>query len=511
MKKYTLGIDYGTSGVRVGIFDLQGNVKIFCDETLTLYTPKSGWAEQDPDEWWEKLKKCTRRAIQESGILPEEIIGIGTDATCCTVLFTDENIKPLRPAIMWMDVRAAKQAKRVKDTNDEALCYNGFSNVSAEWMPCKALWVKENENEIYAKSTHIIECIDWLTYKLCGKLTASINNASVRWYYNSKNGGYQRRLYSKLGIEDAIDKFPQTVKNMGDFVGGLTKEAAEELGLIEGIPIAQGGADAYVGMFGLGVTKPGRIALITGSSHLILGLYDKNINTPGVFGAFPDAVLPDTYVVEGGQISTGSIVNWFKKNYCGEIEKEAVARNLSVYDVLNEKAAKLPIGSEGLIMLDYFQGNRTPYIDSEIRGMIYGLSLKHKAEHIYRAIVESICYGTEHILRIFRKQNIEITDFYICGGITKSPFWLKVHADVSNVRIHVPKCTEAPCLGSAILGAVAGKGYGNIEEAVEKMVRIEKTIEPNMERHKKYKFFVDKYMEVYALIKDWAHDISANV
>lgn len=511
MSKYTIGIDYGTSGVRVGIFTLEGETVIFCDEPLTLYTPHSGWAEQDPDEWWSQLCKCMRRALSETGVSPKDIVGIGSDMTCCTVLFTDENVNPLRPAIMWMDVRAAKQAEKVKATQDPALKYNGFSNVSAEWMPCKALWVAENEPEIYAKAAHVMECTDWLTYKLCGKLTASINNATVRWYYDIHNGGFAKTLYEKIGLGDILDKFPQEVRYMGDRVGALTKQAADALGLVEGIPVAQGGADAYVGMFGLNVTQPGSAALITGSSHLLLGLCENEINAPGIFGAYPDAVIRNTYCLEGGQISTGSIVNWFKNHFCGEIEKEAKEQGVSIYDILNAEAEKLPIGAEGLVLLDYFQGNRTPHTDPNVRGMLYGLSLKHRAQHIYRAIVEGICYGTEQILNNFRAQGYACNDVYLCGGIAKSKFWLQVHADVSNVRIHVPVCSEAPCMGAAVLGAVAGGAYSDIQEAAKNMVKIAFTVEPDLERHEKYAFYAQKYRELYPLIKEWANEVTTHM
>lgn len=506
-----MGIDVGTSSVRVGIFDLKGKPVMFSDEPYPLYAPFSGWAEQKPQDWWDCLSKASRRAINESGICPAEIIGMSLDATSCTVLLVDENINPIRPALMWMDVRASQQAKRITGTRDDALKYNGYGNVSAEWMPCKALWLKENEPENYNMAAYVIECVDWLTYKLTGRLTASIDNVSARWYYNRPAGGWPVNFYNKIGLEDIIEKYPKDILDMGEQVGTLTKQAADDLGLIAGIPVGEGGADAYVGIIGLNVVEPGRMALITGSSHLHLGLSENEVHAPGMFGAYPDAIVPGLSMVEGGQVSTGSIINWFKTNYCGNIAETAKQKGCSLYDILNEEAEKLPVGAEGLIVLDYFQGNRTPLTDSDIRGLIYGLSLKHTPAHIFRAIIEGICYGTEHILQTFEKAGFRPKELYISGGAVKSKFWLQTHANVSNLPIYVPEVSEAPALGSAILGAVAGGAYSNIRDAAKNMVHFSNKIEPDLGIYEQYKFYVRKYTELYPILKDWMHEVTTHI
>jgi sugar (pentulose or hexulose) kinase len=177
---YALGIDFGTESVRVGIFDMEGTPLGFTGEIYGLAHPYPGWAEQDPDEWWSCLVKATRRAIEESDVAPEEIVGLSVDATTCTVVALDRQDRVLRPAIMWMDVRAGDQARRIAQTKDPALKYNGFAGVSAEWMPSKALWLKENEPDTYESAARICECLDWVTYRLTGEWTASINIASFR-------------------------------------------------------------------------------------------------------------------------------------------------------------------------------------------------------------------------------------------------------------------------------------------------------------------------------------------
>ena len=204
-----LGVDMGTGGARVGIFDLKGNPIVFCEEPYPLYTPASGRAEQKPSEWWDSICKASKRAMAESDIDPACIKGMSVDTTCCTVVLSGDDMEPLRDAIMWMDVRASEQAKRIYESGHDALKYNGYGMVSAECLPAKALWLKENEPETYNKATRFYECTDWLMYKLTGEYTASINCASVRWYYNNEEGGYPVDFYNTIGLDDLVEKLPE--------------------------------------------------------------------------------------------------------------------------------------------------------------------------------------------------------------------------------------------------------------------------------------------------------------
>lgn len=503
-----LGIDMGTGGARVGIFDLKGNPIVFCGENYPLYTPGSGRAEQDPKEWWDAICAASRRAIAESDIDPHCIRGMSVDTTCCTVLLSGDDMVPLRNAILWMDVRASQQAKRIFESGHDSLKLCGYGMVSAEWLPCKALWLKENEPELYNKATRFYECTDWLMYQLTGEYTASINCAAARWFYNAEEGGYPADFYAKIGLDDLIEKLPPRVLAMGEFAGTLTERAAEELGLVPGIPVGEGGADAFVGVIGLNAVQPGKLALITGSSHLHVAQVKESIHSKGMWGSYPDCIVKGLQMVEGGQTSTGSIIEWFTKQLCGTVKERAKAEGCSVYDILNREAEALPIGAEGVVALDFFQGNRTPYVDPDIRGMFYGLSLGHTPSHMYRAIIESICYGTEAILEVFRASGFQPNSIVISGGAVKSRFWLQTHADVSNLPIVVPKVTEGPCLGSAILGAVAGGVYPDVQTAADAMTAIDYTIEPDAARHEEYKFYFEKYKELYALAKDWMHSVT---
>jgi FGGY-family pentulose kinase len=510
-RPYLMGIDYGTGGVRVGIFDREGTPKGFHAVEFATHHPRPGLAEQDPDEWWSSLVEAVPMALQEGDVSPEEIAGISVDATSATVLAVDADGRPLRPGILWMDVRASDQAERIAQTGDPALKYSGFGAVSAEWGMPKALWIKANEPELYANARYIVDCGDWLIQRLTGAWTLSINMASSKYFYDRDEGGWPERLYQAVDGEDVLGKFPETVLDVGVPVGGLRSDVAEQLGLRPDTPVAEGSVDAYAGALGLGVVEPGTLALITGSSHVMIGQSAVPVHGQGFWGAYTDAMIPGQYTVEAGQVSTGSVVAWFKNHFAGDVLSEAQRRGVDPYVILTEKAKEVPIGSDGLIVLDYFQGNRSPHTDPYARGVISGLSLSHGPGHLFRAILEGICYGTEDIFRAMRAHDFKPRLNIVSGGPTKSELWMQMHADVSNVPISFTKVSEAPLLGAAMQAAVGAGIYPDLPAAAAAMVHTERTIEPDRDRHEEYRFWVDRYMDLYPAIKDVQHKVVRHV
>jgi ribulose kinase len=266
-----------------------------------------------------------------------------------------------------------------------------------------------------------------------------------------------------------------------------------------------------MGALGLGVVQPGKLALITGSSHVMIGQSAKPIHGRGIWGAYTDAMIPGQYTIEAGQSSTGSVIAWFKDNFAGEAVAEAQRRGADPYQVLGEMARGIPIGSDGLLVVDYFQGNRAPHSDPLARGMIWGLSLSHGPGHIFRAIMEGICYGTEHIFRTFREQGYEPTLIAVSGGSTRSELWMQMHADVSNVPISLTRVGEGPALGSAMLAAVGAGVYQDIQTAAGHMVHTQRTIEPDPAAHAEYEFYLDKYIRTYPQMKELMHETVRHV
>jgi len=509
---HLISIDCGTESARAALFTPEGRLLASRAVPYPLRHPRPGWAEQQPDEWWSAIVGAIRGTVEGSGVNPESIVGISGDFTCCSVVYLDENYKPLRPSLIWMDVRSADQARRIAASGYDALKYNGHGNVSAEWMPCKALWVKENEPELWAKAKYVGEFNDWFMHRLTGEWAGSINNTSARWYYDRNVGGFPQDFYEGIGLGDVLAKFPGRILDLGETVGALRPDVAQELGLKAGIPVAQGGADAFIAMIGLDVLEPGKVSFIVGSSHLLLGQSAQEFHGKGIFGTYTDALVPGQYSVEGGQISTGSVVRWFRDKFATGYMQKAEELGTSAYDLLTEEAEKLPVGSDGLVVLDYWQGNRTPYVDPEARGMMWGFTLSHTPAHVYRAIIEGICYGTEHILRAMREHGYQVSELVATGGPTKSKFWMQIHSDVSNVPITLTEAGDsAAVMGAAICAGVGAGVFKSLADGARSMVRVTERIEPDQARHEEYRFFVDKYINTYPQMQELMHDMTRHI
>ncbi|MDJ1007415.1 MAG: FGGY-family carbohydrate kinase [Paracoccaceae bacterium] len=490
---YFLTADGGTESLRARIYDVKGTCLASHAVAYETAFSAGARAEQNPADWWANFVAASRAAISEAGISGDEVEAIAYATTSCSVVALDENGDALRPALIWMDVRATEEAEAVLATGDAALTLNGAGTgpVSPEWMLPKALWLKRNEPEIFDRAHRICEYQDFLTYKLTGDWAASVDNVGLRWHYRNDAGGWPESLVRALGLDALLEKWPPRVVAPGEVVGTLTSAAAEALGLPKSVKVVQGGADALIGMIGLGVSKPGQLALITGSSHLQFGVTEAPLSAPGVWGAYADIVYPGRYVVEGGQTSTGSIINWLGRLTGGHD-----------FEALNAAAAALPPGSEGLIVQDHFQGNRTPYTDAHSRGAILGLTLAHEKHHLFRAIMEGISFGTKAILNAFADAGYTATEMTAGGGASASDLWMQIHADTSGLPIRIPASPDAPSTGSAVLAAHGAGHYASIDEGIEGMVHPGRLVEPDPANVAAYEALFRKYVALYPAAKD---------
>lgn len=490
---YFLTADGGTESLRARVYDLDGN----CLGTAavpykTNFRP--GRVEQDPEDWWRNFVTAARAAMAGAGIDPAQVEAICYATTCCTVVALDREGRALRPAIMWMDVRAHDEAQAVLETGDPALALNGDGQgpVSAEWMIPKSLWLKRNEPQIFARAHRICEYQDFITHRLTGEWAASLDNAGLRWHYRSRQGGWASSLLAALDLSELEGKWPDRVVAPGEVIGTLTATAAAELGLPPSVKVVQGGADALIGMIGLGVSQPGQLAMITGSSHLQFGVTEGPVHAPGVWGSYADIVYPDRWIVEGGQTSTGSIINWLSRLTGGPLD----------FDALNRKAAALPPGSEGLLVQDHFQGNRTPHTDPLSRGALVGLTLGHELHHIFRAVMEGIGFGTRAILDAFRAAGYAGQEMTVGGGATASDLWLQIHADTAGIPVRVPASPDAPSTGSAVLAGVGAGHFATIDDGIAQMVHPGRLIEPIPANMAQYDAIYARYVALYPALKE---------
>jgi ribulose kinase len=488
-----LTADGGTESLRVRIYSLSGTCLGSAAVAYETKFSAGGRAEQDPEDWWRAFVSAAGQAIGAAGVEPSSIEAIALATTSCTVVALDRDGKPLRPAIIWMDVRANEEAEAVLATGDPALIANsaGRGPVSAEWMIPKALWIARNEPRVFEQAHTICEYQDFMTLRLTGERAASLNNVTLRWHYQTDRGGWPVSLLEALDLHPLLDKFPSRIVPAGGVIANLSARAAEQLGLSTQVKVVQGGADALIGMIGLGVARPGQLALITGSSHLQFGVTDSAVHAPGVWGTYRDCVYPDRYILEGGQTSTGSIIAWLGRLMNGTMNLEE----------LNREAALLEPGSDGLIVQDHFQGNRTPYTDPLSRGAIVGLTLAHEPRHIFRAIMEGIGFGTRAILEAMAAAGYRGTEITVGGGASASDLWLQIHADTAGIPVCVPASRDAPSVGAAVLAAHGAGHFATIDDGIAAMVQPGKRIEPRVREMARYNELYQQYLSLYPALK----------
>jgi FGGY-family pentulose kinase len=492
-----LGLDVGTQSLRAALVDLQGYTVAFGVAPIETTYPHPTWAEQQPHSWWSAAKHALGAALAQGSAEPGQVIGIGIDCTACTVVATSDDGEPLRPALLWMDQRAFHEAQIISDTGDPVLRYVS-GRVSPEWMLPKAFWLKRNEPEVYARSRRVVECTDWMMYRLTREWTLSLNHVAVKWNYARPDGGWPVKLLQEIGLSDLLEKWPEQIVPLGHGNATLSKLAAGQLGLRAGIPVAQGGIDAYLGMLGMGATRNGDVAVIVGSSTCHLAQSREGIFGSGAAGCYPDATMEGLYTLEAGQTATGSILDWYRRHFAGNQQAEAQHRQVPVFQVLDELAAAVPPAADGLLVRDDWQGNRSPYKNPLARGCITGLSLAHGPGHVVRGIYEATACGTRHILEDATAHGLRVERIFLGGGGARSPLWLQIHADLLKKPIHLPREKESCALGSAMAAALAAGVYGDFDEAARAMVVIERQVEPDAANAVLYDELFERYVDLYS-------------
>lgn len=487
-----MGLDFGTQSIRCGIFDKKGAAIGLGECKYETYYPHAGWAEQDPREWETALMEAVVLAKAEAGEVFERIRGIGICATSSTVVMASRDGKAMDRAILWMDNRAKKQAERINATKNPVLRYCG-NEVSVEWLLPKILWLKENRSEQYQAADVICEMQDYMNHHLTGRWCASVSQATCKANYVEELGGFQKDFLNEIGLPDYFEKTNTEVLKQGRLVGYLREDMAKAFGLGT-VPVYQGGIDAHTNMIGLGVTKPGDMGAVMGTSFVHLAVTDAPVFTEGIWGPYKNAIVPDLYCMEGGQVSAGSITKWFIKEF--KIGGD------NPYMMIAEEAKNIAAGSDGVICLDFFQGNRTPYKDPSAKGVFYGLTLSHTRAHLYRSVLEGIAFGTKNIIDSIQQGEVKIHSLMGCGGVTFNDMWLQIIADVTGKPIVLTEHSgNAGVLGGAIIAAVGCGAFGDFTAATQHMVTITETVQPNPQLYSVYEEAYQKYIAIYGQLK----------
>ena len=530
MEKIFLGIDVGTGSVRVGAFNRLGKMRGKGEHPIQIWKPRPEFVEQSSEDIWKATAKATRACLRSGKIDPKSVSGISFDATCSLVAlgdgFTPVTVSPTRKAnqniIVWMDHRAMEEADRINRTGHEVLRYVG-GKVSPEMEPPKLLWIKEHLKETWKKTKKFLDLADYMVYRASGNDMRSLCTTVCKWTYlghEETSGRYRLDFFKQIGIPDLFDRerVPCRSYPMGLNTGGLTKKAAKELGLTEGTPVGVGIIDAHAGGIGslgsvLKGTRPEEnpfehsIALIGGTSSCHMAVSREPRFIHGVWGPYYGAMIPGMWLNEGGQSATGSLIDLVIRNNGSYLDTSKAARSegTDVYTFLNQRIERMkkqrglePV--RHLHVLPYFHGNRSPRADPYAKGMVSGLTLSATPEDVavlYHATVQSIAYGTRHIIEAMNETGYAIRKIHLTGGHIKNRLFIQEHADITGCEIVLPKEPEAVLLGTAILGAVASGEFSDIFEGMKSMCQTAKSISPNPStaafHQAKYEIFKEMY------------------
>lgn len=533
--KYTIGVDFGSLSARAVVVSLvdgkviSSAVKDYPDGVIDEDLPgtkiklENNWALQNPNDYYNCFIETVSKSVKEASkkISKDDIIGVSIDFTSCTVLPVKADGTPLMNlpewknnphawVKLWKHHAAQDQADRLnaiaRKRGESWLPYYG-GKISSEWLFPKLMQIAEEAPNVYSAMDRFIEATDWLTWQLTGKEVRNATTAGYKAIWNTETGFPDKDFFKELNplMENVIEEKIGTIfYPVGTKAGTLIPEVAKATGLNEGIAVAVGNVDAHVSAAPTGVVKSGTMLNIMGTSTCDITLSDKKIAVPGMCGVVKNGAIPGYYAYESGQNAVGDIFAWFVKNQVPQkYFNEAADKNISIHTLLEENAKKLQIGESGLLSLDWWNGNRSILVDTNLTGLILGMDLETKPEEIYRALIEATAFGKRLIIDTFEENGIKINNLTVCGGLPhKNQMLNQIYADITGKEIFISEHLQTPAIGAAMFAAVAaGKkagGYDSIEDAAKQMAKIkENSIKPIPENVKRYELIYKEYVKLH--------------
>lgn len=509
MKKYAIGIDFGTLSGRALLADVQTGealaVSVFpypngvMSEALPSGTPLGiDWALEHPQDYLDVLTNTIPEVLRASGVAPADVVGVGIDFTGCTPMpvladgtplcflpeYSDE---PHAYVKLWKHHAAqpyANQLNEVARARGEVWLPRYGGKISSEWLFPKIWQILDEAPDVYARMDHFIEAGDWVVWQMTGVPSRNACLTGYKAIWNRKEGYPSSDFFKALDprLENVVaQKLSIPVREQGQRIGGITPEMAACTGLCPGTPVATAHSDAMVNMPGVKINRAGQMLAIMGTStcHLLLG--EADLPVPGICGCVENGIIPGFYGYEAGQSCVGDHFGWFVNHCVPPAYFEAArAQNQNIHAYLQTLAARQKPGQSGLIALDWWNGNRSVLVDADLTGLMLGMTLRTKPEDMYRALVEATAFGTRLIIENYTAHGVPVDEVFATGGITdKSPFVMQVYADILQKPIYLSGCAQGPALGAAMFGAlaagVAGGGYDDLSQASENMGRVKDT------------------------------------
>lgn len=505
--KYFIGIDIGTYETKGTLTDQTGRVVKTEKRGHSIIIPQPGFAEHDPNLWWSECCSIIHSFLQTDGVSNADVAGICCSAVACGLVAVDENNTPLRNAILYgIDTRCIPQIQQLnREIGENRILDFCLEPLSVDSFGPKILWIKNHEPEIFARVKQFTFVQGFVNLKLTG------NNYIDRYslvfglpMYNSRTGDWDDEMCSYVAPRQMLPNLCDST----DLIGCVSEEAAAQTGLLAGTPVICGTTDAASEALSVGVVEPGDTMVMYGSAGFIIHITDKLYvkDNPLWKTAF---LLPDTYAILSGMSTAGSLTHWLLRVLGQDMVTQAEAEGKNKFDILFSELDSVPPGSDGLMVLPYFAGERMPIKDPEAKGLMLGLTLAHTRNHIIRASIEGIGYALAQSLDVIRSMGLELTEVTAIGGGTKNPGWMRIMSDITGVAHKIYKHNNGASYGDTMLAAL---GTGNASVAdIKAWNSVQEIITPNAENHKFYSRNKQLFHELYRNNKDAMHQIRSTL
>lgn len=502
MDKFLIGTDIGTSGTKSVIINLNGEVLAESLSEYSVITPNPVWAEQWPDVWVNAVFDTVHDVVKRSKVDPQNIKGI-----CISGLYggsgipLDENLNPVRPCIIWMDRRAEKECEYINEKIGVDRLFSITGNgIDPYFGYSKILWIKNNEPDSWEKIKLFLPPHSYAIYKITNEVSMDHTSAgNLGGIYDLRNNCWSKELMEEMGIPGYM--MPSNLKSPDEIVGSVTADASVRLGLPEGTPVCAGSVDCLASTLAVGAVNSGQHVAVIGTS-INWGVIHSNFPSNQAFITMPYVIKSkEMYYTYGGASTAGALPKWFKDNFAKVIRNTNGLIEDSTYNQLNDGAEKVKPGSDGLIVLPYFMGERSPIWDPNARGVIFGLTLHHSKEHVYRAILESVAYSLRHIIETSKFDITEDSRCFLTGGVTNSKLWIQIFADVTGLPVVYSKdYIQAPVADALIAGIATGIFMDYSE--INNWITLQETIYPDTKNHAIYSKYFVEYKKLYLSLKE---------
>ncbi|MBR4235353.1 MAG: xylulokinase [Clostridia bacterium] len=500
MSRYLIGLDVGTSGAKCILCDDTGRVLASSTQEYPLYTPRPGWAEQDPEDWWDGVKRGLNALFTKCPIDKNLIAGISFSGQMHGLVALDKDLNVIRPAILWNDQRTQKQCDWLTERAGgvEGLLKYTNNRMLTGYTGGKILWLRDEEPENFSRMKVFVCPKDYIRHRLTGKIAIDMSDASGTGFFDTKNRVWSDELIKIAGLDKAI--FPQCLESV-DKAGEVSKAAALETGLPEGLNVYAGGGDAVIQTTGTGLVEPGILGIVIGTSGNVSMGMDRYSDNPG--GKLQMFCNNDKNLWHcfGCTLTAGGALSWFTKTLAGEDKADADKAGKNVYALIDERAAQVPPGSSGVLFAPYLSGERCPYPDPNARGIFYGLSLGTTRAEMARAVMEGVTFSLKQVVELMADK-VKPEKIYLSGGGASSELWKQMAADIFEIPVYTMSAAKEGGAYGAVLVAGVGAGiWKSLQDAIKVLKEDEKYYTPSEETRPAYRKAYEKYKMLYAANK----------